>query len=159
MGNYKSGIISTIVILVLLAGFWGYQSNVKTKVKNKAESYLTEQLDRWKSGKLNNKVWRIMPSDFKGDLREWKEYKLSDYFIDKIEARSRYVRRRTLGRKRGIWYYLDKLSSSNVYIYADVELDMENPDGYPETFNIRYRLEPVGNGDFRIFQSKKFKLF
>ncbi len=159
MNNYSKGIIGTVIAVLLISGFYLIQGNVKSKVKNSGEKYLTEQLDRWKEGKLNNRVCNLMPDEFKGNLSEWKNYKLTGYFIEDVKAESKYVRRRRFGRRRGIMYYLEKLSSSNVYIYADVELDMEDPDGYPKTFNIRYRLEPRGNGEFFITKGTKLKLF
>ena len=157
MGNYSKGIWGTIAVLVVLSGFYLVRGNLKSKVRDSAEKYLTAQLDRWKEGRLSTGICNIVPDDFEGNLSEWKAYKLTGYFIEDIKAGDKYVRRKTFGRKRGLWYYIEKLSSSSVFVYADVELDMEDPDGYPKTFTIRYRLEPRGNGKFLI--TKGVKLF
>ncbi len=158
-GNYSKGIIGTIAVFIVVSCFYLVRGSLKSKVRNSAENYLIEQLDRWKKGKLNNRVWNLMPDNFEGNLSEWKDYKLTGYFIEDMKAGDKYVRRKTFGRKRGLWYYIEKLSSSSVYIYANVELDMEDPDGYPKTFSIRYRLEPMGNGKFLITKGAKLKLF
>ena len=155
MGNYSKGIAGTIVVVLLLSGFYFVQSNVQTKLKNSARDYITAELDKWKDGKLGNGLFHIMLSGFNGTLREWKDYKLTDYFIEDMKVGSKYISR----RRHGIMYYFYKLSSSNMYVYADVELDMEDTDGYPKTFNIRYRLEPRGNGDFLVSKASRLKLF
>ncbi len=157
MGNYSKGIWGTIAVLVVLSGFYLVRGNLKSKIRDSAENYLIGQLDRWKEGRLSTGICNIVPEDFNGNISDWKKYKLSDYFIEDIKAGDKYVRRKTFGRKRGLWYYIEKLSSSSVFVYADVELDMEDPDGYPKTFSIRYRLEPRGNGKFLI--TKGVKLF
>ncbi len=157
--NYSKGIIGTIIAVILFSGFYIVRSNIRSKVKNSAEEFLTAELDNWKAGNRNNMLINIIPTDFDGALNQWKNYKLSDYMIDDIEAENKYVRRRTFGRRRGLWYFLEKLSSSNVYVYADVELDMVTPDGFTKTFNIRYRLEPRGNGNFRVSKASRLKLF
>ncbi len=157
MSNYSKGIFGTIAVLVVLSGFYLVRWNVKSKVRDSAEQYLTAQLDNWKEGRLSTGICNIVPDDFNGNLNDWKRYKLSDYFIEDIKPGDKYVRRKTFGRKRGLWYYIEKLSSSSVFVYADVELDMEDPDGYSKSFKIRYRLEPRGNDKFLI--TKGLKLF
>jgi len=153
--NFSKGVIGTVVFFLFFSGYYLVQANFKTKMENSAEEYLTKQLDEWKNGKLNNRLWGIIPSDFEGDLREWKDYKLSSYFIEKIKARSRYVSK----RRHGIWYYFYKLSPAYIYVYADVELTMEDPDGYPKTYNIRYRMEPQSGDKWLITKGPKIKLF
>ena len=157
MSNYSKGIFGTIAVLVVLTGFYIVHGSIKSGVKNSAEKYLIAQLDKWKEGSLSTGICNIVPDDFQGNLNDWKKCKLTGYFIEELKAGSKYVRRKTFGRKRGLWYYIEKLSPSNVYVYADVELDMEGPEGYPKTFKVRYRLEPRENGKFLI--TKGVKLF
>ncbi len=138
------------VLLVLLGGYW-YKSSVGSNVKKDAKNFLVKQLELWKKGQYVY-LSRIISEDFDGDDSDWKALKLTDYYINKIDYDTHYVRRR-----RGInrfFSFFERNSYGNFYIIIEVELNMEDEDGYPQSYKITYKLEPRRRDLFSITKYK-----
>ncbi|GEM_PF-3497964 len=137
-------------VLVLLGGYW-YKSSVGSEVKKDAKNFLVKHLELWKKGQYVP-MSRIVPEGFEGDDSEWQALKLRDYYINKIDYDTHYVRRR-----RGInrfFSFFERNSYGNFYIIIEVELNMEDEDGYPQSYKITYKLEPRRRDLFSITKYK-----
>ncbi len=138
------------ILLVLLGSYW-YKSSVGSNVKKDAKNFLVRQLEMWEKGKQVN-LSRIIPEDFEGDDSDWQALKLTDYYINKIDYDTHYVRTR-----RGInsfFSFFKRNSYGNFYIIIEVELNMEDEDGYPQSYKITYKLEPRRRDYFFITEYK-----
>ena len=132
---------AVVVSLIVAAGFYFFHFNKANSYKKEARKFLISEFEKWGKGEISQLSY-LKPFDCDATPKEWSQYNSVKYKIDKISVY-------WVNRHRNTIY-----SRTRYHINAQVTLVMNDPDDQEQTYHVRYMLEPVGNGKWKIFNKR-----